>query len=52
MPNAPKRIVTERLVLRLPQPSDDWAVHKFASDPEVTRYMDWPRHTELSQFSQ
>jgi RimJ/RimL family protein N-acetyltransferase len=36
---------TERLCLRHPRDSDAAAVSEYASDPEVTRYMDWPTHT-------
>ena len=48
----PETIVTDRLVLRLPKPSDDEAVFAYASDPEVTRYMDWARHTDIRDAEQ
>ena len=39
---------TERLVLRRPRVSDEPAIFsRYASDPEVTRYMAWPTHTSL-----
>lgn len=49
MVEAPRNIVTERLVLRKPHSADDQAVHEFASDSDVTRYVNWPRHRELSE---
>ena len=41
----PEIITTERLVLRRPTLADAAACFEYASDPEVTRLMDWPRHT-------
>lgn len=41
----PKVIETRRLDLRHPLLSDATAVFEYASDPKVTRYMDWPTHT-------
>ena len=39
-------IQTKRLVLR-DFNEDDWeAVHEYASDPEVVRYMEWGPNTE------
>ena len=43
----PETIVTDRLVLRPPNLSDSEAIYRYASDPDVTRYMDWPRHTDF-----
>jgi ribosomal-protein-alanine N-acetyltransferase len=41
-------IETERLVLRRPRVSDEPAIFaRYASDPEVTRYMAWPTHRSL-----
>jgi ribosomal-protein-alanine N-acetyltransferase len=41
-------VETERLVLRRPRVSDEPAIFaRYASDPEVTRYMAWPTHTSL-----
>ena len=37
-------VETERLVLRRPTAADAPAIFaRYASDPEVTRYMAWPR---------
>ncbi|HEX9801627.1 MAG TPA: GNAT family N-acetyltransferase [Gammaproteobacteria bacterium] len=33
--------------LRPPRPDDATAVFAYASDPEVTRYLAWPRHTSV-----
>lgn len=42
---APARIDTRRLILRQPQTADAEAIfERYASDPEVTRYVGWPRH--------
>ena len=39
---------TERLLLRPPTPEDARAIfERYSSDPEVTRYMGWPRHNSL-----
>ena len=41
-------IETERLVLRRPYAGDAPAIFaRYASDPEVTRYMAWPTHRSL-----
>lgn len=46
--SAPERLVTERLLLRRPVASDADAIFiRYASDPDVTRYLAWPRHTAL-----
>ncbi len=37
---------TDRLVLRDHEEADWEAVHRYASDPEVVRYMDWGPNTE------
>ena len=34
--------------MRLPESSDIEAIYRYASDPDVTRYMDWPRHTNIT----
>ena len=40
--------MTERLVLRRPRAEDvDVIFHRYASDPDVTRYLAWLRHTTL-----
>jgi len=45
---APERIETARLVLRRPVITDAELVYqRYASDPEVTRFLGWPRHQSL-----
>jgi len=39
----PRRIQTERLTLRGYEPSDEAAIHEYASDLETTRFMAWER---------
>ncbi|WP_205751824.1 GNAT family N-acetyltransferase [Cryptosporangium phraense] len=41
-----------RLLLRPFRPTDEAAVHRYASDPEVTRYTDWGPNTpeETAEF--
>ena len=42
----PVRLETERLLLRQPRLNDVQSIfERYASDPEVTRYLGWPRHT-------
>src|SRR5262245_10800387 len=42
------RLSTARLVLRRPHSADAPAIfQRYASDPEVTRFLSWPRHTSL-----
>ena len=39
---------TERLILRKPTQADAWAIFaRYASDPEVTRYLSWPTHRRI-----
>ncbi len=46
---APERIETERLVLRRPLTTDiDDIFTRYASDPDVTRFIEWPRHESLA----
>jgi ribosomal-protein-alanine N-acetyltransferase len=46
---APETIETPRLVLRRPLPIDVEAIFaRYASDPEVTRFMSWPAHRSLA----
>jgi [ribosomal protein S5]-alanine N-acetyltransferase len=45
---APTHLQTRRLLLRAPTPADAEAVFAYASDPQATRYMAWPRHRELT----
>ena len=48
--NAAEYIETERLILRRPRPADAQAIFdRYASDPEVTRYLGWPRHQSIEQ---
>jgi ribosomal-protein-alanine N-acetyltransferase len=45
MPSAPDAIETSRLSLRRPRASDaDAMFARYASDPDVTRFVGWPRH--------
>ncbi len=45
---APERIETARLVLWRPAASDAQAIFdRYASDPDVTRYVGWPRHRSV-----
>jgi RimJ/RimL family protein N-acetyltransferase len=49
-PSAPDRIDTDRLVLRRPRAGDAAAIYaRYASDPAVTRWVGWPRHTAVEQ---
>jgi RimJ/RimL family protein N-acetyltransferase len=44
----PERIETARLLLRKPVLDDAEAVFsRYASDPEVTKYLAWPRHGSI-----
>lgn len=46
---APARIETTRLTLLRPQVSDASAIfERYASDPDVTRYLGWPRHQSIA----
>jgi len=45
----PEFLETGRLVLRRAQREDAPAIFEYASDPEVTRLMDWRTHTEVSE---
>jgi [ribosomal protein S5]-alanine N-acetyltransferase len=47
---APEFIETERLNLRRPLLSDAETIFaRYASDPDVTRYLRWPRHKSIEQ---
>jgi ribosomal-protein-alanine N-acetyltransferase len=51
--NGPARIETDRLVLVRPRPQDAPAIFsRYASDPDVTRYLGWPRHRTVSDTEQ
>ena len=44
----PSRLLTDRLVLRRPEPADADAIFsRYASDPEVTRYLSFPTHRSV-----
>lgn len=45
----PATIKTDRLILRRPQVSDALAIfERYAGDPEVTRFLGWPKHRSLA----
>src|SRR5262245_53159493 len=45
---APERVETDRLLLRRPVAQDVESIFRtYASDPEVTRYVGFPRHSRL-----
>jgi RimJ/RimL family protein N-acetyltransferase len=45
---APDTIETSRMLLRRPRPFDAAAIFsRYASDPDVTRYVGWPRHRSV-----
>lgn len=46
-PTAPSELATPRLRLRAPTSRDAEAIFAYASDPEVARFMGWPRHQHL-----
>jgi [ribosomal protein S5]-alanine N-acetyltransferase len=49
MVRAPESLTTERLVLRRPVPADAPTVFtRYASDPEVTRWLGWARHRAVA----
>jgi len=44
----PDHLTTERLLLRRPLRSDAELIYtRYASDPEVTKFVGWPRHTSI-----
>src|ERR1043165_1370370 len=46
---APEKIETARLLLVRPTAADVEAIfQRYASDPDVTRYVAWPRHTSIA----
>jgi ribosomal-protein-alanine N-acetyltransferase len=46
---APSQILTDRLALSAPQAVDATSIfERYASDPDVTRYLGWPRHRSLA----
>ncbi len=45
---APDHLTTARLLLRRPLRSDAELIYsRYASDPEVTKFLGWPRHTSI-----
>jgi len=47
---APEILETSRLILRRPDVSDAEAIfQRYASDPEVTRYLSWPTHRSVHE---
>jgi RimJ/RimL family protein N-acetyltransferase len=47
--NAPSQIDTPRLTLIQPMPGDAAAIFaRYASDPDVTRFLGWPRHQSIA----
>ena len=45
---APRELETERLILVAPAENDAAEIfERYASDPDVTRYMGWPRHQSI-----
>jgi RimJ/RimL family protein N-acetyltransferase len=47
---APAEIITSRLVLRPPTAADAESIFaRYASDPEVTRFLGWPRHESVAE---
>ena len=46
---AKAQITSERLILRPPVHGDELKIfNRYAGDPEVTRYLSWPRHKSIS----
>ena len=44
----PEEFQSERLKMRRFIEGDESWIYEYASDPEVTRYMDWPTHTDIA----
>lgn len=45
---AAERLTTARLILRRPLPTDAEAIYRrYSADPEVTRFLAWPRHDSI-----
>lgn len=47
----PVRMQSAQVVLRKVEPADDTALFAAASDPEVVRFMDWPKVLHLADVS-
>ena len=48
MSQLPEHIESDRLVLRPFRADDAQDIFEYASDPDVTRYMDWPTHQTIN----
>lgn len=49
---APERVETDRLVMRRPAVGDAGAIFaRYSNDPEVTRFLGWPRHHVVDDAS-
>jgi [ribosomal protein S5]-alanine N-acetyltransferase len=49
MTRAPERLETDRLALRRPVEGDAGVIFsRYAADPDVTRYLGWPRHRSIA----
>ena len=47
---APEQLTTTRLLLRKPKQTDaELIFSRYASDPDVTLYLGWPRHATIEQ---
>lgn len=47
---APEALQTSRLVIRRPRPDDARVIfERYASDPDVTRMLGWPRHHSVGE---
>ena len=49
MARAPAILTSEQLTLRRPALTDAADIYAYAHDPEVTRYMVWPMHTDIAE---
>lgn len=45
----PPKLATERLIVGAFAAGDEVAMFGYASDPQATRYMGWPRHQSLAE---
>lgn len=48
----PDTLKSDRLLMRRYQITDSPAIFEYASDREVTRYMDWPTHSSVTESNQ
>ena len=49
MLHAPEVVTADRLTLRRPALTDAADIYAYAHDPEVTRSMVWPTHTDIAE---